>query len=286
LDFAVPVAAIHTLGLMKQYLFTTPETVEFIDKYLQTNKAIPYKNDPLDVKRHWDEMKKDYSKEGVDREYICTYIRDRFYYNGNYKDYTNKTLYWRYVSDYVRMIAEHRCEFFKDDKDHVSTPMQAHHTTYDAFGWEILRTKDLLCLCRTCHDTLHQQYHYLKEFKANLNHERLRIAVLKKENDVKCKKYNEQIDAHIAELESVWPAVKKQKPEPTQKKQKPIRLKQKPIPIQEEKPKAVQVRRKKILKKNPTIQSKQTKPEKTKKKRASRHAYIPAWILNRRKKTA
>ncbi|MFA5366709.1 MAG: hypothetical protein WC333_02395 [Dehalococcoidia bacterium] len=273
---------------MKQLLFTTPETVGFIEKYLLTNKAIPYKNDPLDVKRHWDEMKKDYSNPDVDREYICAYIRDRFYYNGNYKDYTNKTLYWRYVSDYIRMIAGHRCEFFKDDKDHANTPMQAHHTTYDAFGWEILRTKDLLCLCRTCHDTLHQQYHYLKEFKANLNHERLRIAVLKKENDAKCKKYNEQIDAYIVETEPVWKG-KNQKPVPVKEKQKPepIKLKQKPVQI--EKPKVV--RRKKIVKKNlqpknPITQSKQTKPEKPKKKRSSRHAYIPAWILNRRRKSA
>lgn len=60
------------------------------------------------------------------------------------------TGYWRIVSGYINYINHGKCEMC-GGKEKINI----HHKTYENRGKEIFHLEDLQCLCKTCHQTVH-----------------------------------------------------------------------------------------------------------------------------------
>ncbi len=113
--------------------------------------------------------------EGTDEErlYRAWQETDYWYYNryqgDEYKQKFLKTLYWQIVSGMVivRDLAIcrncHRADMpgvlYEGNKRLV---LQAHHTTYKYQGKDHLHLNVLICLCRQCHDDVHDENFFKK----------------------------------------------------------------------------------------------------------------------------
>jgi hypothetical protein len=69
-----------------------------------------------------------------------------------YEDFL-KTLYWGITSRAIRERAKFQCErcYSKRGELHI------HHLTYDHLGSELHFDQDLVCLCQSCHRTVHSK---------------------------------------------------------------------------------------------------------------------------------
>jgi hypothetical protein len=180
-------------------LFTSKETRDFINKYLQKDMPIPYV--PREnIEKKWDSFYREYMHDKVDRNYVFEYITENFNINNSYSFHISKTLYWKRIADHVKFIGGFKCRF---KYNHDSTNLQAHHCTYDIAGWEIYHLEDLICLCQACHDTLHGHENQKKGFKSNLHHEEMENAMQKFENFSKIQQRNKQIDEVVEHIDLI-----------------------------------------------------------------------------------
>ena len=67
-----------------------------------------------------------------------------------------KTPYWKAISEMVRQNAGYRCKRCGSNRN-----LQAHHTTYKRRGSELYSwRRDLVCLCRKCHEREHRGWFF------------------------------------------------------------------------------------------------------------------------------
>lgn len=131
---------------------TTPETIEFIDRYLSEDAPLPSsKRNPDVIRARWREIN-DYFKcaSSIDIEnYIKTY------YPAWDEEKYNKFLllpYWTIIADVVKLRANFLCLLsFKHDTENLV----AHHGGYKIHGLELQNVGLLVCLCKKCHDDFH-----------------------------------------------------------------------------------------------------------------------------------
>jgi hypothetical protein len=195
--------------------FTSKETRNFINKYLQKDKPIPYV--PRErIEKKWDSFYREYMNPNVDRNYVFEYITENFNINNSYSYHISKTLYWKRIADHVKHLGGFKCRF---KYNHDSTILQAHHCTYDIAGWEILHLEDLICLCQACHDTLHGHENHKKGFKSNLHHEEMENAMQKIDNFRRIQQRNKQIDEVVKRADLICndKTAKKKKSKPEKK---------------------------------------------------------------------
>ena len=67
-----------------------------------------------------------------------------------YEDFL-KTPYWKAISGYIKERDLHRCE-----KCGAQKRLQVHHLTYQHHGDELHNMRDLVTLCRKCHNETHE----------------------------------------------------------------------------------------------------------------------------------
>ena len=63
-----------------------------------------------------------------------------------------RTTYWQGVAYTIKKRARYTCEICGSKEDLV-----AHHKTYEHHGDEIHHLDDLQCLCRSCHEKIHDK---------------------------------------------------------------------------------------------------------------------------------
>lgn len=68
-----------------------------------------------------------------------------------YEDFL-KTPYWYYVSSKVKWAANQKCSSCGRFED-----LQVHHLTYEHRGIESKYPEDLICLCKRCHQEIHEK---------------------------------------------------------------------------------------------------------------------------------
>lgn len=66
-----------------------------------------------------------------------------------YRDFL-KTKYWRIVRNYVLYRQGEKCQLCSETQN-----LNVHHRTYEHRGYEVNHLKDLIVLCRCCHQTFH-----------------------------------------------------------------------------------------------------------------------------------
>jgi hypothetical protein len=87
----------------------------------------------------------------ADTEEIAHFIQTM-----SYKDFL-KTPYWKAIAVKVRQNAGYSCQMSKSHK----TQLQVHHRSYEHHGYEHLHLEDLVCICKNCHQTHHEQEVYV-----------------------------------------------------------------------------------------------------------------------------
>lgn len=86
-----------------------------------------------------------YPDNPVSRDFIMWSLRKM-----PYVDFL-KTVYWRSISEYVKIKARYRCSICNSNE----LALHVHHRTYDCRGIEIFQLEDLICLCSECHELFH-----------------------------------------------------------------------------------------------------------------------------------
>lgn len=104
----------------------------------------------LNPENSWKEGVKPYTKRNdlqcvyVDRQKIRDYIRDM-----DYHDFL-QTPYWKAVAESVKQYHNYRCQLCNGTEG-----LSVHHKSYDIHGDELYHMKDLVCLCKKCHEKFH-----------------------------------------------------------------------------------------------------------------------------------
>lgn len=131
---------------------TTPETIEFIDRYLSEDDLMPPSKRNSDViRRRWEEIN-DYFKCSSSKD-IEDYITN--YYPAWDAEKYNKFLltnYWVIIADVVKLRAKFLCQmnFF-----HNAEFLNVHHGGYNIHGLELQNIGLLVCFCEECHHKYH-----------------------------------------------------------------------------------------------------------------------------------
>lgn len=69
-----------------------------------------------------------------------------------YKKYLT-TDYWKMVSEQAKHNANYKCQLCGK----TNCQLNVHHNTYEHKGEEFLHMEDLICLCKECHESFHNQ---------------------------------------------------------------------------------------------------------------------------------
>lgn len=67
----------------------------------------------------------------------------------DYKDFLN-TKYWKAIAEKVKRRAGDKCNVCNSTEN-----LNVHHRTYEHHGYELYNLKDLVCLCKECHEKYH-----------------------------------------------------------------------------------------------------------------------------------
>jgi hypothetical protein len=138
---------------MYHLIETTPDTIEFIDKYLSEDETvIPSHRSPEVIIRRWEEINKDFKLCNADdiNYYINTYYPS--WNNTKYNDKFLKTYYWVIIADVVKLRANFLCQLnFFHNGDRLNT----HHGGYNIHGKELQNINLLISLCEECHTNFH-----------------------------------------------------------------------------------------------------------------------------------
>ena len=62
------------------------------------------------------------------------------------------TPYWKAIAEQVKRRAENKCQICGKN-----TLLNVHHRTYENHGMELYYQKDLICLCKDCHEVYHDK---------------------------------------------------------------------------------------------------------------------------------
>lgn len=113
-------------------------TKEYIETYLNPNYS-------------WKAGVKNYVKMQeletlwIDKEEIKDYICGM-----NYHDFL-MTPYWKAIAEKVKRYHNLRCQLCGSTEG-----LSVHHATYENHGDELHHLKDLICLCKDCHEKFHE----------------------------------------------------------------------------------------------------------------------------------
>lgn len=113
-------------------------TEEYIKRYLDSNHS-------------WKDGVSTYEKRSdlqqcfVDWQKISDYICAM-----DYHDFL-QTPYWKAVAESVKKYHGFRCQLCNGTEG-----LSVHHKSYDIHGDELHNMKDLVCLCRDCHEKFHE----------------------------------------------------------------------------------------------------------------------------------
>jgi hypothetical protein len=132
---------------------TTPETIEFIDRYLSEEEHISSSRNPDVIRTRWREIN-DYFKSASSLD-IENYIKT--YYPAYNTEKYNKFLllpYWTIIADVVKLKANFLCLM---DFNHSTEKLNAHHGGYEIHGLELQNVGLLVCLCEECHHKFHHK---------------------------------------------------------------------------------------------------------------------------------
>lgn len=113
-------------------------TEEYIKRYLDPNNS--WKEG---VKTY--EKRRDLQQISVDWQKIKDYICDM-----DYHDFL-QTPYWKAIAESVKNYHGYRCQLCNGTEG-----LSVHHKSYDIHGDELHNLKDLVCLCRDCHEKFHE----------------------------------------------------------------------------------------------------------------------------------
>lgn len=75
-----------------------------------------------------------------------------------YKKYLT-TDYWKMVSEQAKHNANYKCQLCGK----TNCQLNVHHNTYEHKGEEFLHMEDLICLCKECHESFHNQCKTIKQ---------------------------------------------------------------------------------------------------------------------------
>ena len=75
------------------------------------------------------------------KEYIC---------DMDYHEFL-KTPYWKAIAESVKQYHNYRCQLCNGTEG-----LSVHHASYDNHGDELNNLKDLICLCKDCHEKFHE----------------------------------------------------------------------------------------------------------------------------------
>jgi len=113
-------------------------TNNYIDIYLNPeriwNKGV----------KNWGKMNEIKKINWCDKDVIANYIKGM-----PYNEFL-QTLYWKTISEKVRISSGFKCKLCNSNK-HLSV----HHRTYDNHGYELDHMEDLICICQECHSKFH-----------------------------------------------------------------------------------------------------------------------------------
>jgi hypothetical protein len=150
------------LNTMDFKFHTNPETIVFIEKYLQTNHEPIYTNRNKElIEENWKQINADLYKTNVDENAIQLYIEWNLSFD-NYWKFKN-TLYWYICSDKIKALNDFLCS---NDIRHAPYKLVAHHNSYQNHGREIQHINDamahkcrydIVCICESCHNELHKK---------------------------------------------------------------------------------------------------------------------------------
>lgn len=85
------------------------------------------------------------SKYNVDWNKIKTYICGMDYHE------FLRTPYWKAIAESVKQYHGYRCQLCNGTEG-----LSVHHKTYEIHGDELNHLKDLVCLCKDCHEKFHE----------------------------------------------------------------------------------------------------------------------------------
>lgn len=110
----------------------------FIENYL--NPDCTWKEGVSPAQKRY-EMYNAYCDWDKIKEYIC---------DMDYSDFL-QTPYWKAIAESVRKYHNYTCQICNGTEG-----LSVHHKTYDHHGDELHHMKDLVCLCKDCHEKFHE----------------------------------------------------------------------------------------------------------------------------------
>lgn len=113
-------------------------TKRFIDLFLNPNKS-------------WNKLSSSEKMRELRFMISLTNMQDikNYILKMKYKDFIN-TPYWSAISESVKKNAGFRCMICNSNKN-----LNTHHRTYETHGSELFNMKDLVCICKECHEKHH-----------------------------------------------------------------------------------------------------------------------------------
>ena len=120
-------------------------TKYYIDNYLNPNKS-------------WKDGVKPYEKRESLRAIYVDWQEIKEYICGmDYHEFL-MTPYWKAIADSVKRYHNHKCQLCGGTEG-----LSVHHASYENHGDELHHLKDLICLCKDCHEKFHEVGAYNKD---------------------------------------------------------------------------------------------------------------------------
>lgn len=124
---------------MEKHTFTvSANTQHYIDIYLDPNNSWKEGIKPYQKRKDLQDTCVDWGKI---KDYICEM---------DYHDFL-QTPYWKGIAENVKRFHDYRCQLCDGTEG-----LSVHHKNYDIHGDEIHHMKDLVCLCKDCHEKFHE----------------------------------------------------------------------------------------------------------------------------------
>lgn len=113
-------------------------TEEYINNYLNPDNSWNDGIKPYQKRQYLREAYVDWKKI---KEYIC---------DMDYHEFL-KTPYWKAIAESVKRYHNYTCQLCNGTEG-----LSVHHKTYENHGDELHNMKDLICLCKHCHEKFHE----------------------------------------------------------------------------------------------------------------------------------
>ena len=117
----------------------------YIERYLNPNNSWKEGIKPFNKRRELDAIWVDWKEI---KNYIC---------GMDYHDFL-QTPYWKAIAESVKQYHNYKCQLCNGTEG-----LSVHHASYENHGDELHHLKDLICLCKDCHEKFHEVGVYNKD---------------------------------------------------------------------------------------------------------------------------